>query len=66
MTEKQALKLAVECITEQAKLIAERANRYHMEPEKWPGYEKDYRTYQRYIAAMRVIEDRIMGQGKLL
>ena len=65
MNHRQALKIAAECITAQARQLSERANRYHMEPEKWPNLEKDYRDYQRLIDALRIVEEEIMGQGKL-
>lgn len=65
MNEKQALRIAAAAITEQAKVLAERANRYHMEPQKWPNLEKDYIEYQKLIDALRIVEEKMLGQGRL-
>jgi len=65
MTKRQALRVAREAIMEMAKPLAERANRYHLEPGKWAELSKDYETYQRYMQALRVIEDEMLGQSSM-
>jgi hypothetical protein len=64
MTEAQALKIAVACITERMKPYAFGANRYKMDGSRTPANVRDHEEYTRLAEAMLILE-RMMSQGRL-
>ena len=64
MNEKQALKVAAEYITEQAKLLAPEANRYKMLNARDDACVRAYEKYRKLVDALGIIE-RLARQGNM-
>ena len=55
MNQEQAIKIAIECIESQQKLLANYANRYHMHPDEWPELRRKWERYAEYGKAIQTL-----------
>lgn len=62
----RTLKIAHECILARAEQLAEYANRYYLDPKKWPDLRTKFEKYQAYMDAVKDIEEMLSNrQGRL-
>lgn len=56
MEKQEARTVAIQSMLKEAKEIAEQANRYLKEPEKWPGLKGKHARYVALIEAVNMFE----------
>ena len=64
MNHRQALKIAAECITYRMREYTVGANSFKM-GARTPANERAHKEYAKLADALRIVEEEIMGQGKL-